>query len=252
MTTPGQFTLASQRLGCLPIVNFFLARIGLADHLARYLPADDVRLRLAPAAVIEVVVRNLVAGHRPVYALGEWAEPYDPAVLGLQAGEAELLNDDRVGRTLDRLFDADRASLITSTVLAVIRDFDVETAQLHNDSTTITVTGLYPDADGRDRGGKATPAIVHGHNKDFRPDLKQLLFILTISADGAVPIAYRVADGNTPDDVTHIPTWEQLHALVGHARFLYVADSKLCSKQAMGHIASHGGRFARHRAARPA
>ena len=243
MTTPAQFTLASQRLGCLPIVNFFLARIGLAEHLARYLPADDVRLRLAPAAVIEVVVRNLVAGHRPVYALGEWAEPYDPAVLGLQAGEAELLNDDRVGRTLDRLFDADRASLITSTVLAVIRDFDVETAQLHNDSTTITVTGLYPDADGRDRGGKATPAIVHGHNKDFRPDLKQLLFILTISADGAVPIAYRVADGNTPDDVTHIPTWEQLHALVGHARFLYVADSKLCSKQAMGHIASHGGRF---------
>ena len=154
-----------------------------------------------------------------------------------------MLNDDRVGRTLDRLFDADRASLITATVLGVIRDFGVETTQLHNDSTTVTVTGNYPDADGRDRGGKATPAIRHGHNKDFRPDLKQLLFILTISADGAVPIAYRVADGNTPDDVTHIPTWDQLHALVGRADFLYVADSKLCSKQAMGHIASHGGRF---------
>lgn len=105
------------------------------------------------------------------------------------------------------------------------------------------MTGAYPKADGRDRGGKATPAIRHGHNKDFRPDLKQLLFILTISADGAVPIAYRVADGNTPDDVTHIPTWDELHALVGQPGFLYVADSKLCSKQAMGHIASHGGRF---------
>ena len=193
MTTPGQFTLASQHLGCLPIVNFFLARIGLADHLATYLPSGDARLRLAPAAVIGVVVANIVASHRPVYALGEWAAPYDPAVLGLQAGDAEMLNDDRVGRTLDRLFDADRASLITATVLAVIRDFNVQTAQLHNDSTTVTVTGVYPGADGRDRGGKATPAIVHGHNKDFRPDLKQLLFILTISADGAVPIAYRVA-----------------------------------------------------------
>jgi len=243
MSTPGQFTLRSQRLGSLPIVNFFLARMGLADHLQTYLPNDDARLRLTPAAVIEVVVRNLVAGHRPVYALGEWAEPYDPAVLGLGAGDAAMLNDDRVGRTLDRLFDADRASLITETVLAVIRNFEVETAQLHNDSTTITVTGNYPDADGRDRGGKATPAIRHGHNKDFRPDLKQLLFILTISADGAVPIAYRVADGNTPDDVTHIPTWDELRTLVGRADFLYVADSKLCSKQAMGHIADHGGRF---------
>src|SRR5664280_989657 len=83
-----------------------------------------------------------------------------------------MLNDDRVGRTLDKLFDADRASLITATVLGVIRDFDVETTQLHNDSTTVTVTGNYPDADGRERGGKATPAIRHGHNKDFRPDLK--------------------------------------------------------------------------------
>ncbi|NQW73397.1 MAG: DUF4277 domain-containing protein, partial [Actinobacteria bacterium] len=159
---------------------------------------DDPRLRLAPATVIATVVRNIVAGHRPVYALGEWAAPYDPTVLGLAPGEVELLNDDRVGRTLDRLFDADRASVITATVLEVIRAFDIDTSGLHNDSTTVTVTGNYPDADGRDRGGKATASIRNGHNKDHRPDLKQLLFILTISADGAVPIAYRVADGNTP------------------------------------------------------
>lgn len=92
-------------------------------------------------------------------------------------------------------------------------------------------------------GGRQPEKITQGHNKDFRPDLKQLLFILTISADGAVPIAYRVADGNTPDDLTHIPTWDELRALVGHSGFCYVADSKLCSRQAMGHIASNGGRF---------
>ena len=136
MTTLGQFTLQSQNLGCLPIVNFFLARMGVADHLRTYLPPGDARLRLTPAAVVEVVVRNLVVGHRPVYALGEWAGAYDAGVLGLAAGDAEMLNDDRVGRTLDRLFDADRASLITATVLGVIADFDVATTQLHNDSTT--------------------------------------------------------------------------------------------------------------------
>lgn len=80
-------------------------------------------------------------------------------------------------------------------------------------------------------------------NKDFRPDLKQLLWILTVSADGAVPIAYRVADGNTVDDLSHVPTWDELRALVGTPSFLYVADSKLCSQAAMGHIAEHGGRF---------
>lgn len=243
MGSPEPFRLRSQLLGCLPVVNHFLTRMRVGDQLGTYLPHDDARLRLAPATVIAVVVRNIVAGHRPVYALAEWAERYDPAVLGLATDDAVALNDDRVGRMLDRLFDADRATLITSTVLGVIREFGVSTAQLHNDSTTVTVTGNYSDADGRQRGGKPTPKITQGHNKDFRPDLKQLLFILTVSADGAVPIAYRVADGNTPDDLTHIPTWDELRALVGDSSFLYVADSKLCSQQAMRHIASNGGRF---------
>ena len=238
-----RFTLRSETIGCLPVVNFFLSRMGLPGRLERYLPHDDARLRLAPAVVTGVVVRNIAVRHRPVYAIGEWAAPHDPAVLGLEPGDAGALNDDRVGRMLDRLFDADRASLITETVLSVIRDFDVEVSELHNDSTTVTVTGAYAEADGHPRGGKATPAIVHGHNKDHRPDLKQLLWILTVSSDGAVPIAYRVADGNTPDDLTHIPTWDELRSLVGRSDFLYVADAKLCSREAMGHIATHGGRF---------
>ena len=35
MTTPGQFTLASQHSECLPIVNFLLAHIGLAEIQSR-------------------------------------------------------------------------------------------------------------------------------------------------------------------------------------------------------------------------
>lgn len=243
MSASGPFELDSRTLGALPVVNHFLARMRLAGRLARYLPCDDVRLRLDPAVVIGLVVRNIVLAHRPVYALGEWAAGYAPALLGLGTGGAGALNDDRAGRMLDRLFDADRASMVTETVPGVTGEFGIDCSQLHNDSTTITLTGAYPGADGYARGGKPAPAARRGHNKDFRPDLKQLLFILTISADGAVPIAYRSADGNTNDDVTHIPTWDKLRQLTGTASFLYVADAKLCSHEAMGHINAHHGRF---------
>jgi transposase len=201
------------------------------------------RLRLAPAAVLGVVVRNLAVQREPVYAIGEWASPYDPELLGLVPGQADALNDDRVGRMLARLFDADRASLLTEVVLRVIREFGVDVSQLHNDSTSVTFTGVYAGADGASRGGKATPAVAFGHNKDHRPDLKQLLWILTVSADGAVPITYRVADGNVGDDATHIPTWDELAALAGRTDFLYVADCKLATRAAMAHIHEHGGRF---------
>ncbi|MGH3999266.1 MAG: IS1634 family transposase, partial [Pseudonocardiaceae bacterium] len=237
------FDLASRRLGALPLVNHFVERAGLPALLERYLPAADARARLAPATAVRLLVTNLLVGREPLYGLGEWAARFDPALLGLASHEVELLNDDRVGRALESLFDADRASLLTELILGVVGEFGIDTAELHNDSTSISVSGVYREATGTPRGGKPTPVITFGHSKDHRPDLKQLVFILTVAADGAVPIAYRLADGNTTDDPTHVPTWDGLVALLGRTDFVYVADSKLCSREAMGHIAAGGGRF---------
>jgi hypothetical protein len=86
--------LAHEKIGCLPVVNWFLSRMGLAAILERHLPHDDARLRLAPAAVIGLVVRNLVCSHRPLYGLGEWAGAYEVSQLGLESGDLEALNDE--------------------------------------------------------------------------------------------------------------------------------------------------------------
>ena len=237
------FQLDTVQLGPLPVINAFVDRLGLAGLLETFVPHNDARLKLPPATAIGVVIRNLVIHRRPVYALGESAVPFDPGLLGLAPDEAELLNDDRVGRMLARLFDADRASLLTRLVLDAIDRFKLDVSQLHNDSTSISFAGHYAGANGRPRGGKPTAAIVHGHSKAQRPDLKQLVWILTVTADGAVPIAYRAVDGNTNDDVTHIDTWDGLVALTGRTDFLYIADSKLATRANMDHIARNGGRF---------
>ncbi|MEO9220869.1 MAG: IS1634 family transposase [Mycobacteriaceae bacterium] len=245
MDTPkdGPFELVSHRLGALPLLNHFLDRLGLDSALERWLPVPDRRFKLTSASAIRLVVINLLVGRAPLYGLGEWASPYAPHLLGLAGGDTAWLNDDRIGRALTSLFDADRASLLTELILGAIREFQVATTELHNDSTSVSVHGQYADADGRGRRGKPTAAITFGHSKDHRPDLKQLVWILTVSADGAVPIAYRLADGNTSDDPTHVPTWDALVKAIDRRDFLYVADSKLCSAQAMRHIDAHGGRF---------
>jgi hypothetical protein len=72
--------LWSELLGPLPVINHFLSRMGLSASLDRFVPHDDARLRLAPAAVLGVVVRNLVTHREPVYAISEWAAPYDPGL----------------------------------------------------------------------------------------------------------------------------------------------------------------------------
>lgn len=193
--------------------------------------------------MISVIVRNLCVAREPLYGLAEWAAKFEPGLLGLGAGEAVLLNDDRAGRALDQLFDSDRGSLLTALMLGVIAEFAVDCSQLHNDSTSISLHGDYDRADGRERGGKATVVAALGHSKDHRPELKQFVLELTVSADGAVPVAHRLLDGNVTDDQTHIHTWDGLVALVGRADFLYVADCKLATRQNMSHIDSHRGRF---------
>ena len=237
------FDLESWRVGALPIVNRFLERLRIEPLLLAHLEPTDPRAALPTEKVLMALIRNLIMERHPLYALGAWASSFLPEAVDLPEGGAGRLNDDRVGRALDRLFDADRVSMLTELVLHLIEAFSIDTVELHNDSTTLTLHGAYRKADGRAMRGKPTAAAARGHNKDYRPDLKQLLWILTVSSDGGVPVHFKVSSGNTEDSSTHIETWNRLRELVGRADFMYVADSKLCTLQNMRHIDDQGGRF---------
>jgi transposase len=234
-------TLESFWVGGLPLVNALLDRLRVDRLLATALPAGG---KLDAARSLGVLLRTILLNDRqPIYSHTEWARRVDPSLIGLLPGQAELLNDDRMGRALDDLFDADRAALLTEVVLRTVKEFRIELDQLHNDSTTLTLSGEYRSSDGRTVRGKPTLVATYGHNKDHRPDLKQLLFVLTVSADGAVPIHYRALDGNSSDSTTHVDTWETLRKLSGRTDFLYVADCKLCCRATLEHIDRQGGRF---------
>jgi transposase len=243
MSELSDFELRSQEIGALPIVNHFLSRLGFAELLRDYLPVPDVRAKLQPVESLGVLVRNLILAREPLYCQGEWAERKVPELLGLRPEQVALINDDRIGRALDRLFDADRSALLTDFVLHMVQEFNVDLEQFHNDSSTITLQGEYKDADGRSVRGKPTVVATFGHNKDRSPDLKQLLWILTVSADHAIPVHFKVSNGNTEDTTTHIETWNLLCKLVGHPKFLYVADCKLCTRENLRHINKEQGWF---------
>jgi len=237
-------TLTSYRVAALPVLQGVLTRLRLEAFLRDHLPREDRRSRVSTATGLMILLKNLLISREPLYGIGEWAARYAPEWLGLIPTQLPSLNDDRVGRCLDRLFDADIPSLTLAVVAHAVREFAVNLDELHNDSTTVTFHGDYEAADQqRTLRGKLRLAITHGHNKDHRPDLKQLLYILTISRDGAVPVHFRVDNGNATDDRSHLQTWKTLCELTGRRDFLYVADCKLATAENMAHIHQHGGRF---------
>lgn len=244
MTHPWQqMALESLEVGATPLVRHFLERLQLPALFQRHLPPLPGRPPALPSAVtLTVLLSNLLLARQPLYALPAWVARRVPEHLGLQADQLRWLNDDRLGRALDHLQRADRASLLTALVVQAVRAFDIDLAELHQDTTTVTFCGDYagqPAAQQPDR----PPRITFGYNKDHRPDLKQLLYSITITADGAVPVHCKTCDGNTTDDQVHQDSWAFLRRLIGHSDFLYVADSKLCTRDNMSYIAGRQGRF---------
>jgi len=231
-------SLEEVRIGALPVVNRFISRLGLEELFEEYVPGDP-RAALPYSASLLVLLQSLIVERAPVYKIGEWVSGREARLLGLVEEELFALNDDRLGRALDALFRADRASMLTKLMCQAISTFEISLDELHNDATTLSMQGAYSSPTG---DSPVAPRVRFGHAKE-RPDLAQLIWLLTISSDGNVPITYRLADGNTPEDPTHIETWKSCCVLAGRTTFLYVSDSKLCNRDAMGYIDSNGGRF---------
>lgn len=237
-------TLHSRTIGVLPIVNRFIKRCRLAELLTDYLPDEDRRNRISTTTAILLLVRNVLISREPVYGIGQWAAHFVPEMLDLREDQLKSLNDDRVGRALDRLFDVNFPEFVMAVTRRAVQEFAIDLSELHNDSTTVKFFGDYSEFDQPQlRRGKQTVAVRQGHSKDHRPDLKQLLYILTVTDDGGVPIYFTTDDGDRNDDQTHVPTWDLLRELTGRSDFLYVADCKLASAQNLAHIDREGGRF---------
>ncbi len=228
-------TLKRHHVGALPLLHAIAQRLGLKDVLERHVTRHG-NDRISVVDTLVLLSYNLTIGKEPLYELAGWVHALDRRPLGYSELEPEWFNDDRFGRALDRLYGADRACLMTELVTACVRAFELDVQRLHNDSTTIKAYGTYP---GRTRTGVA---LKKGHSKDHRPDLKQLVFSLSVCADGAVPVHHKVYAGNRTDDTTHIETWTTVRKITSQPDFLYVADSKLCTDEQLSYIVAQGGR----------
>jgi len=235
VTPDGPADLRVHLLGPLPVIQHFLRRMTLSRIVGSCL-GPTRSLHLDHARTLNVLLANILLSPGPLYRMADWAAPYEPQALGLLPSEMHTLNDDRVARTLDALASQRGRSLFFRLALHLIKDFDLDTSHIHQDTTSVTFFGAYENQ-------SRPPFITQGHNKDGRPDLKQLVFGVSVTADGAVPLVHEVHSGNRADDTIHTGNLARLREVLGTSPFVYVADSKLCTAKNLADIAFHHGQF---------
>jgi transposase len=228
-------TLTKFVLGAHPIIEHFVEKMRIREIMSTYMRADK-RMRLDDDKTLTLLIHNILTTPIALYEMEDWLKPLDAESVGLTPRESTFIQDDRMGRALARFYRSRHKDVFFHLALRSIKIFALDCSQIHHDTTTVTFAGKYP-------GWSVQELLTHGKNKDHRPDLKQLVLGLSVTADGAVPISHRIYSGNQTDDRLHPANHKALQKLLQRVDFIYVADCKLATEENLQKISVWNGLF---------
>ena len=148
-----------------------------------------------------MILNGLGFTQNPIYLTPKFFTNKPIELLIGEGVKPEYLNDDALGRTLDKCFEYGVIPLFAEIANEIYLDvFGHETTQvLHLDTTSFSLHGEY-DIDYKNKDD--LPALpMYGYSKDHRPDLKQMMMSLTVSGSAQMPIWFEPLDGNSQDKV---------------------------------------------------
>jgi len=97
----------------IPLIKSVSESIDLKSIFKKYI-ASYGNESVSAVDTLMFLIWNITLGRQPLYELYEWIRGIDPRCHRLNKKELSSFNDDRFGRALDKLYAADRATLMTS------------------------------------------------------------------------------------------------------------------------------------------
>ena len=226
----------TQIVGSLPVITEYLDRLGLADAVNASVPWEG---EVPLGTLVEVMVCNRLLQPKALFRVDDWAQA--AAVTDYFDLEPGQLNDDRLGRALERLAThADRVQ--AALVLRAIQRFGLDVTQIHYDITDVELFGAY-ELEVPEGETPPTPRPAYGRTKSGRKNVKQIQLGVNVTGDGGVPVAHLPLDGNAGESPTHLGNLRRLRALLPKGKLLYIADTKLDTPENLLSVAAHDGQF---------
>jgi len=219
-----------ERLDHHGIVAGIIDELKIVEIIDAQIEADEQESITTGEAIKAMIINGLGFSNRPLMLTPQFFENRPLESLFREGIEADHFNRYKLGRSLDKVFDYGCDPLFSLVASYGCQQEQVERRFNSLDSTSFSVTGEYePEEDSE------AILITHGHSKDHRPDLKQVVLELLVSQDGGIPFVSQSWDGNGSDNVIFE---QRAKALVNEFKVsdtpqFLIADSKLyCKKSA--------------------
>jgi transposase len=147
-------------------------------------------------AVKAMVLNGLGVVHRHLSLVPLFFQHKPPHRLLAPGIEAQHLNDDTLGRALDRLYNYGVTELYSLIAVTAVQRLGLTPRFAHLDSTSFHV-------DGRSNSAEAPDApvihITRGYSRDHRPDLNQVMLDLLVEHQAGIPLLMHPLSGKTSD-----------------------------------------------------
>ena len=180
------------------IVAGIVDEIGLVEEIDRELGTHPQEHVSPGRAVKAMILTGLGFLSAPLYLFEEFFTGKAPEHRIGPGVKSEHLNDDRLGRVLDRLFEADLTEIFVEIAGKAAERFSVSTMSICLDATSCHLHGRYDDE------GVQEPEeirITYGYSRDHRSDLKQFAVNLMSTKDGGVPNVLSKLEEPTSDEL---------------------------------------------------
>ncbi len=225
-------------VGFAPILKHYYEKCGICETIDSNVPLDKRRKVLSHGQASIAMITGILFQVLQLYRLCKFADETTILDVILPGIRPEEYFDDRLADTLDSLFSYGLDNLELLITRRMILEFNIQNDICHNDTTSGSVYGNCDNNKTSD-----SIQINFGYSKKKRKDLKQFVWSLSVSTDSAFPLFQKAYSGNTADVETYVEQWQNLIDLLGDNKFLYVADSKIVTKDNMAHIHDNGGYF---------
>jgi hypothetical protein len=230
LETLGEVEFETRTIGPLVLTTPFLRRVGLADIVDRLCPVVE-QAEMGHGLVAELAVQCRLTEPQALYDMPDWAKRYGIPALYADLEMASQLNDDRVGRMLDVIYDQ-RAVIWGELIARATREYALDLRRLHADSAPLKFAGLFADQpeDG------SVPRLEPGYNPQGEW-VQQLKLFALAAGDGGAPVWCDALNGGEGDSPNYVPQFEafcqhaQLAALVPLHEVIVLGDRKMPTEE---------------------
>lgn len=198
-----EFELETRTIGALILTTPVLQKLGLREIVDSHCEIAE-QGDLDHGLVAELVTQCRLSDPRALYDIVDWGDKYDIAALYPDIEHELQLNDDRIGRMLDKIYDH-RPKIWGGLISQAISEYEIEMKRLHADSMPIKFAGEFA----KQGSDEETPKIEPGYNPQGEWVNQLKLFALS-AGDSGIPVWFETLSGGSGDSPAYVPEFEAL------------------------------------------